>query len=262
MKFCFNPCFSGISSGSSSSGSGSSLISGFNPCFSGISSGRLLYPFSCRNGNLFQSLFFWNFVREIASTRSVINGCLCFNPCFSGISSGSPHCWKYSCHKLLSFNPCFSGISSGSPQSCLCFRHGKTVSILVFLEFRPGVDNLIIKGMHAKLFQSLFFWNFVREFRRSIIWLLTISVSILVFLEFRPGDIYGDQMIGINTGFNPCFSGISSGSRHRAGKPLRRICSFNPCFSGISSGSRTEHWISTLRNVFQSLFFWNFVREK
>ena len=87
-----------------------------------------------------------------------------------------------------------------------------TVSILVFLEFRLGV-----LSSSQRTYSGV--------------------VSILVFLEFRLGEKGLTNSDIANYSFNPCFSGISSGSAkneiaYRAG------LSFNPCFSGISSGRR------------------------
>ena len=138
-KRCFNPCFSGISSGSLFfEVAERPNCPGFNPCFSGISSGSNYRDHLAAEFPLFQSLFFWNFVREFPRTTNRKPGGICFNPCFSGISSGS----------ILGFT---------QPQN------SRFVSILVFLEFRPGAQISSASRFRISRFQSLFFWNFVRE---------------------------------------------------------------------------------------------------
>ena len=200
----FNPCFSGISSGrtprpGTDQGenqvsilvflefrpgalnlvSSMKLISSFNPCFSGISSGRIDGFFPTPKPLMFQSLFFWNFVRERwwpgGSDHISVVSILVFLEFRPGATF-----WKRCRKATWSFNPCFSGISSGRPTGVQTYQ--------IIIEF-----------------QSLFFWNFVREQRGAIHCRDAVfCVSILVFLEFRPGDEMAfDQMNG-----NPAFQSL------------------------------------------------------
>ena len=112
------------------------------------------------------------------------------------------------------------------------------VSILVLLEFRPGDNIRYCSTNPGWWFQSLFCWNFVRE-----------------FADVQP-------MWEARGSFNPCFAGISSG-RDNNWIFLRRpywvsilvLLEFRP-------GENASFCSRYARSAFQSLFCWNFVREE
>ena len=61
--------------------------------------------------------------------------------------------------------------------------------------------------------------------------------------------------------FNPCFTGTSSHTRFLVMRKIRRTC-FNPCFTGTSSHTFNPNFRYFIRDMFQSLFYWNLLSYK
>ena len=233
--------------------------------------------------SVFQSLFFWNFVRETKWHLIKWMVTRRFNPCFSGISSGSvahepPGRDQSVFQSLFFWNFVRESIRSQSK------RNHDGVSILVFLEFRPGVCPYCSMPRGVVPFQSLFFWNFVREFVATIVnehgYILFQS---LFFWNFVWEIFQCNRVFCPVFCFNPCFSGISSGSWTTMTKTKLTIGVSILVFLEFRLGEPRWHrnsWLNTVSILvflefrlgavtwnqnrhksawFQSLFFWNFV---
>ena len=233
----------------------------FNPCFVGNRSGSLVFLLPLFQSSLFQSLFCWKSVWEVAVSTHYIRKSDCFNPCFVGNRSGRR--WKRC-----------------SPECCSLFQ-----SLFCW----KSVWELVVVDEGKKItptFQSLFCWKSVWEWFRSyaatprswvsILVLLEIGlgvwkrveanqwklVSILVLLEIGLGDSAKRKLPTYHGRFNPCFVGNRSGRGYfwtgcKGGRSVSilvlleiglgvnlnkkqayNLACFNPCFVGNRSGRK------------------------
>ncbi len=153
----------------------------FNPCFSGTRARTHLGDFGT-----------W---RDVS-----------FNPCFSGTRARTLLCWP-GVSPRPSFNPCFSGTRARTMERETS-NIGTRVSILVFLELAPGLEDVAAPNRRPSMFQSLFFWNSRPDVGpdppipdRSEVF------QSLFFWNSRPDSSSSVLPDNEQTSFNPCFSG-------------------------------------------------------
>ena len=181
----FNPCFSGFTSTTGAGAKSWTDHVGFNPCFSGFTStthGPLSNP---TPPAWFQSLFFWIH--------------------FYNLDTATP------------------GLSA--PR----------VSILVFLDSLLQLVDVALGVFDDAVFQSLFFWIHFYNKRGPAHRNRHRSVSILVFLDSLLQHAPRERGRLTQAEFQSLFFWIHFYNIHRLQSRGRdRLC-FNPCFSGFTS---------------------------
>ena len=106
---------------------------------------------------------------------------------------------------------------------------------------------ILITPAYGYVFQSLFQWILLANIRRYEHLPYRDKVSILVLVDLARELSIGSPYIGLEIGFNPCFSGSCSRIKYLVrNKSILR--GFNPCFSGSCSRICDQERIRTERS--------------
>ena len=167
---------------------------------------------------MFQSLFLWNSLSDVAGPGRTALRFSCFNPCFCGTRSRTimiirpmyrpmvvsilvfvelalgQCCLLAGRADQVGFNPCFCGTRSRTIHYGGKYMITRSVSILVFVELALG-RLLVLRVLSSFVFQSLFLWNSLSDNARRV-----VCIGHHVFC------------------FNPCFCGTRSRTSCRSNR--------------------------------------------
>ncbi len=255
---CFNPCFVGFEVWTSRVNWGNykkhwvSILVLLDLRFEREK--RYLYPLFVRK---FQSLFCWIWGLNFEATAPFAAEYVKFQSLFCWIW-GLNSCGLYISTKLLllSFNPCFVGFEVWTIMARLIPSLRLLVSILVLLDLRFELGEVMRPYPLSKcfnpcfvgfevwtklarpiqkrtgLFQSLFCW--IWGLNKHIIFMLRQAkgVSILVLLDLRFEQEAQETILSWGVSFNPCFVGFEVWTKCFR-SPLTHISQFQSLFCWI-----------------------------